>query len=61
MRRRWIGLYMLSCCIHCINNVNFTYHEINSVLDALWSRDSSVGIATGYGLDDQGGGEFESR
>jgi hypothetical protein len=21
-----------------------------------WSRDSSVGIATGYGLDDQGGG-----
>jgi hypothetical protein len=25
------------------------------------SRDSSVGIATGYGLDDQGGWEFESR
>jgi hypothetical protein len=25
------------------------------------SRDSSVGIATGYGLDDQGGREFESR
>jgi hypothetical protein len=25
------------------------------------SRDSSVGLATGYGLDDQGGGEFESR
>jgi hypothetical protein len=25
------------------------------------SRDSSVGIATGYGLDDQGRREFESR
>jgi hypothetical protein len=25
------------------------------------SRDSSVGIATGYGLDDQEGREFESR
>jgi hypothetical protein len=25
------------------------------------SRGSSVGIATGYGLDDQGGREFESR
>jgi hypothetical protein len=25
------------------------------------SRDSSVGIATGYGLDDQGGWDFESR
>jgi hypothetical protein len=25
------------------------------------SRDSSVGIATGYGLDDQGEQEFESR
>jgi hypothetical protein len=27
--------------------------------DFFW--DSSVGIATGYGLDDHGGGEFESR
>jgi hypothetical protein len=27
----------------------------------LRSRDSSVGIATGYGLDDQGEREFESR
>jgi hypothetical protein len=26
-----------------------------------WSRDSSVGIATGYGLDDWGEWEFESR
>jgi hypothetical protein len=25
------------------------------------SRDRSVGIATGYGLDDQGGREFETR
>jgi hypothetical protein len=25
------------------------------------SRDSSVGIATGYGLDDQEGREFDSR
>jgi hypothetical protein len=25
------------------------------------SRDSSVGIATDYGLDDHGGWEFESR
>jgi hypothetical protein len=25
------------------------------------SRDSSVGIATGYGLEDQGEREFESR
>jgi hypothetical protein len=27
----------------------------------MYSRDSSVGIATGYGLDDQEGREFESR
>jgi hypothetical protein len=25
-----------------------------------WSRDSAVGIATGYGLDDEGS-QFESR
>jgi hypothetical protein len=30
------------------------YHPIGS-------RDSSVGIATGYGLDDQGEREFKSR
>jgi hypothetical protein len=30
------------------------------VLSGIWSRDSSVGIATGYGLDDQGEREFES-
>jgi hypothetical protein len=28
---------------------------------ATFYRDSSVGIATGYGLDDHGGREFESR
>jgi hypothetical protein len=27
----------------------------------IGNRDSSVGIATGYGLDDQGEREFESR
>jgi hypothetical protein len=26
-----------------------------------WSRDSSVGIAAGYGLDNEGEREFESR
>jgi hypothetical protein len=26
-----------------------------------WSRDSSVAISTGYGLEDRGGREFESR
>jgi hypothetical protein len=36
--------------------VNFYF---TSVL--IGSRDSSVGIATGYGLDDQGEREFESR
>jgi hypothetical protein len=29
--------------------------------DQYRSSDSSVGIATGYGLDDQGEREFESR
>jgi hypothetical protein len=28
---------------------------VTAATDAVWSRDSSVGIATGYGLDDQGG------
>jgi hypothetical protein len=48
--------------------VNFTLTRLGllKVLEILissylhGSRDSSVGIATGYGLDDQGGGEFES-
>jgi hypothetical protein len=31
------------------------------VQQARRSRDSSVGIATGYGLDDEGEREFESR
>jgi hypothetical protein len=36
--------------------INFVAH-----LSIIRSRDSSVGIATGYGLDDQEGREFESR
>jgi hypothetical protein len=31
------------------------------VYGVVGSRDSSVGIATGYGLDQQGEREFESR
>jgi hypothetical protein len=31
------------------------------ISEVVRSRDSSVGIATGYGLDDQGELEFESR
>jgi hypothetical protein len=31
------------------------------IIIIIRSRDSSVGIATDYGLDDQGGREFESR
>jgi hypothetical protein len=34
----------------------YYYRHCSSV-----SRDSSVGIATGYGLNDQGWQEFESR
>jgi hypothetical protein len=30
-------------------------------LNFYMNRDSSVGIATGYGLDDQGKREFKSR
>jgi hypothetical protein len=33
----------------------------NVIPRAMGSWDSSVGIATGYGLDDQGEWEFESR
>jgi hypothetical protein len=36
--------------------LSFICKEING-----WSRDNSVGIATGYGLDDQGKQDFESR
>jgi hypothetical protein len=34
-------------------NQNCIYEEINSRLSSGNSRDSSVGIATGYGLDDR--------
>jgi hypothetical protein len=33
---------------------------LGAFIGQVGSRDSSVGIATGYGLDDRGG-EFESR
>jgi hypothetical protein len=46
------------------NVVKLVYYVIE--LLTFWTlsivlRDSSVGIATGYGLDDQGEREFESR
>jgi hypothetical protein len=34
---------------------------INEFINLYSYRDSSVGIATGYGLDDQAEREFESR
>jgi hypothetical protein len=48
------------------SNLNFTRHSkiiFNIILYTryTWSRDSSVGIATGYGLDDKERWEFESR
>jgi hypothetical protein len=36
------------------------YAILSSPVTSWWSRDSSVGIATGYGLDDQGGGGSSS-
>jgi hypothetical protein len=38
-------------------------HLLSAVRDCLFNifAATSVGIATGYGLDDQGGWEFESR
>jgi hypothetical protein len=38
-----------------------TFTDLTNLQSCIESRDSSVGIATGYGLDDQGGREFESR
>jgi hypothetical protein len=35
--------------------------DVMFLLKIFRSRDSSVAIATGYGLDDQGRREFESR
>jgi hypothetical protein len=45
----------IACC--------YARHEgwILYFLFVVLSRDSSVGIAAGYGLDDQGGREFETR
>jgi hypothetical protein len=39
----------------------FRTEAIKRVSTAGWSRDSSVGIATDHGLDDQEEREFESR
>jgi hypothetical protein len=46
-------LERISCNIEEKNKTN--------IVCPVWSRDSFVGIATGYGLDDQGEREFESR
>jgi hypothetical protein len=42
-----------------LNKDNFTFFYFLPINTE--SRDSSVGMATGYGLDDQEGREFESR
>jgi hypothetical protein len=47
------GLRIISARHFC----NVSYY----IYGRFVSRDSSVGIATGYGLDDQGGREFQSR
>jgi hypothetical protein len=41
--------------------VNIIFILLLLLLLFIWRRDSSVGIATGYGMDDQGGREFVSR
>jgi hypothetical protein len=49
---------LLACtCSGCFQARSILSH----ILHVGRSRDSSVGIATGYGLDDQGEWEFESR
>jgi hypothetical protein len=53
----------------CLMQFSYVTHDtLNAALVLFYtfiifvrSRDSSVGIATGYGLDDQGEREFESR
>jgi hypothetical protein len=40
---------------------NVVQFETSDTRNGIRSRDSSVGIATGYWLDDQGEQEFESR
>jgi hypothetical protein len=49
-------MFMLLCPV-CTG----TICENSPLLMRTGSRDSSVGIATGYGLDEQGEREFESR
>jgi hypothetical protein len=41
--------------------ISLSRHSVRQNNMASTKRDSSVGIATGYGLDDQGRREFESR
>jgi hypothetical protein len=49
----YVGVECFGTCLQALNKEeNCQYQR---------SRDSSVGIATGYGLDDQEGREFESR
>jgi hypothetical protein len=35
-----------------VRNTNYVHDEIRIDFWNAWSRDSAVGIATGYGLDD---------
>jgi hypothetical protein len=45
-----------------LSQSRFGLKRIISNISSRRRRDSSVGIATGYGLDEQGGGrQFESR
>jgi hypothetical protein len=52
--------YFIHLFVLCAKDVTFLYVIHVSTLSSA-SRDSSVGIATGYGLEDQGGQEFESQ
>jgi hypothetical protein len=44
-----------------INYCDFNVKERRKQIKSSFLRDSSVGIVSGYGLDDQGEREFESR
>jgi hypothetical protein len=53
------SLYQLSYpsfCYICNASGNSEDLDLASVLYSIWSRDSVVGIATSYGLDDRGVG-----
>jgi hypothetical protein len=38
-------------------SVNVVLNDFNASLEIDWSRNSAVGIATGYGMDDRGVGD----